>query len=114
MGSSVVCSAVSGNAKASVRGTGNRIVPTLFYLLYLTLFNTLLMGNAEQKKEKMNTIGLLYDILTYSASSLIIGLIVTFLLVGLLFFIIKGFFPQSTFSPLSIVVGVVLTFFLAQ
>lgn len=60
----------------------------------------------------MNTIELLYDILTYSAGSLIIGLIVTFLLVGLLFFIIKGFFPQSTFSPLSIVVGVILTFFL--
>lgn len=60
----------------------------------------------------MNTIGLLYDILTYSAGSLIIGLIVTLLLVGLLFFIVKGFFPQSTFSPLSIVVGVVLTFFL--
>lgn len=70
------------------------------------------MGNAEQKKEKMNTIGLLYDILTYSASSLIIGLIVTLLLVGLLFFIVKSFFPQSTFSLLSIVVGVVLTFFL--
>lgn len=60
----------------------------------------------------MNTIGLLYDILTYSAGSLIIGLIVTLLVVGLLFFIIKGFFPQSTFSPLSIVVGIVLTFFL--
>lgn len=60
----------------------------------------------------MNTISLLYDILTYSAGSLIIGLTVTLLLVGLLFFIIKGFFPQSTFSPLSIVVGIVLTFFL--
>lgn len=60
----------------------------------------------------MNTISLLYDILTYSAGSLIIGVLVTLLLVGLMFFIVKGFFPQSTFSLLSIVVGIILTLFL--
>lgn len=60
----------------------------------------------------MNTFSLLHDILTYSAGSLILGVLVTLLLVGALFFVIKGFFPQSTFSPLSIAVGFILTIFL--
>lgn len=60
----------------------------------------------------MTQITLLYDILKYSASSIIVGIIVTLLLVGLMFFIVKGFFPRSTFSPLSILVGLILTLFL--
>lgn len=60
----------------------------------------------------MAQIALLYDILKYSAGSIIIGIVVTILLVGLMFFIIKGFFPRSTFSPLSIVVGLILSVFL--
>lgn len=42
VGSSVVCSTVSGNAKASVRGTGNKSVPTLFFCVVYTLINNIM------------------------------------------------------------------------
>ena len=40
VGSSVVCSTIPGNAKASVRGTDNKEVPTLF-LCYILKTKTL-------------------------------------------------------------------------
>lgn len=60
----------------------------------------------------MSTFGLLHDIFTYSAGSLVIGVLLTIAFVVLLFVIIKGFFPKSAFSPLSIVVGVIFACFL--
>lgn len=37
VGSNVVCSTIPGNAKASVRGTDSKEVPTLFYALKTNL-----------------------------------------------------------------------------
>lgn len=62
----------------------------------------------------MGKLELFRDIVTYSAGSLIIGILLTILFVILMFVIIKGFFPKSTFSPLTIVVGIVLTLFLGK
>lgn len=56
---------------------------------------------------------LLQDIISYSSWSLVIGLLLTIMFVVLMFVIIKGFYPKSTFTPLSFVVGAVLTVFLA-
>lgn len=56
---------------------------------------------------------LLWDIMHYAIGSLFIGLLLTVALVGLLFFIIKGFYTKKAFSPLSIVAGLVLGFILS-
>ncbi len=56
--------------------------------------------------------GLLWDIIHYAIGSLFVGLILTCALVGLLFFIIKGFYTKRAFSGLSIVAGLVLTLIL--
>lgn len=60
----------------------------------------------------MNTFRLLHDIVTYSAGSLIIGVLLTIVLEILLFVTIKGFFPKSVFSPFSLIVGIILALFL--
>jgi len=55
---------------------------------------------------------LLGDILQYALGSFILGVVLTILFVFLLFLLIKGFYPKSTFSPLSIITGLVLTILL--
>ena len=44
VGSNVVCSTIPGNAKASVRGTDNKEVPTLFYARNKNLKNRRIGG----------------------------------------------------------------------
>lgn len=39
VGSNVVCSTISGNAKTSVRGTDNKEVPTSFFMCIAQLTN---------------------------------------------------------------------------
>lgn len=48
------------------------------------------------------------EIIHYAGWSVAIGIIITIAFVGLLFSIIRGFYPKSTFSPASIIVGVIL------
>lgn len=55
---------------------------------------------------------LLSEIIRYSFGSMILGVILTLSFVFLLFFIIRGFFPKSTFSPLSLFTGAVLVILL--
>lgn len=57
--------------------------------------------------------GLLGVILEYAMDSMFMGVIFTLVGVGLLFFLIKGFYPKYTFSPISIIAGVVLFFMLS-
>lgn len=54
----------------------------------------------------------LFEILQYSVGSLFWGILCTLLGMGLLFFLIKGFYPKSVFTPVSLLTGVVLFFFL--
>lgn len=49
-----------------------------------------------------------FEILKYSIGSVFWGILFTVIGVGLLFFLIKGFYPKSTFTPLSFVVGAIL------
>ena len=51
---------------------------------------------------------LIYDIIQYAFGSIIVGLLLAVSMVGLLFFLIRGFYPKKTFSPLSILAGIVL------
>ena len=86
-----------------------------YVILYVTIYllTAITLGIVWQSNYvKMSTFGLLHDIITYSAGSLFIGLLLTVVLIAILFIIIKGFFPKSTFSPLSILVGFILTLFL--
>ena len=55
---------------------------------------------------------LIWDILHYAIGSLFLGILLTIALVGLLFFLIKGFYSKRAFSPLSIVAGLILGFIL--
>lgn len=55
----------------------------------------------------------LFEILKYSVGSLFWGILLTLLGMGLLFFLIKGFYPKSVFTPVSFLVGVILFFFLS-
>ena len=57
--------------------------------------------------------GLLGVILDYAMDCMFMGVILALLGVGLLFFLIKGFYSQYTFSPISIVAGVTLFFLLS-
>ena len=61
----------------------------------------------------MMNISLLSDIIKYASGSLVVGCLITALGVFLLFFLIRGFYPKSTFSPLSILTGIVLAVLLA-
>lgn len=55
----------------------------------------------------------LFEILKYSVGSLFWGILLTLLGLGLLFFLIKGFYPKAVFTPISFLVGVILFFFLS-
>ena len=54
-----------------------------------------------------------FEVLRYSLGSLFWGILLTLVGVGLLFFIIRGFYPRSTFTPLSFLVGAILFVLLA-
>ena len=57
--------------------------------------------------------GFLSLIIEYALSSMFLGVIFTLIGVGLLFFLIKGFYPKYTCSPISIIAGVILFFLLS-
>ena len=50
----------------------------------------------------------LFDILKYSFSSLIWGVLIAFICMALFVFFIKGWYKDATFSPISYVVGAIL------
>lgn len=55
----------------------------------------------------------LYDILNYSFSSVIWGLLIAIACMALFVFLIKGWYKDATFSPVSYIVGTVLFLFLS-
>ncbi len=55
----------------------------------------------------------LYDILRYSISSVIWGILIAVACMALFVFLIKGWYKDATFSPVSYVIGVVLFIFLS-
>lgn len=59
------------------------------------------------------TMGALYQILSYSIGSLFLGIILTVAGVVLMFYIIKSWHRNSTFTPASFIIGGVLTILLS-
>lgn len=55
----------------------------------------------------------LFDILSYSFSSVIWGVLIAIACMALFVFLIKGWYKDATFSPISYVVGVILFLFLS-
>ena len=55
----------------------------------------------------------LFDILRYSASSIVWGILIAILSIALFVFLIKGWYKDATFSPISYLVGTVLFPFLS-
>ena len=55
----------------------------------------------------------LYDILRYSFSSVIWGILIAVACMTLFVFLIKGWYKDATFSPISYVVGAILFMFLS-
>lgn len=55
----------------------------------------------------------LYDILRYSFSSVIWGILIAVACMALFVFLIKGWYKDATFSPISYVIGAVLFLFLS-
>ena len=55
----------------------------------------------------------LFDILAYSCSSVIWGILIAVVCMALFVFLIKGWYKDATFSPVSYIVGAVLFLFLS-
>lgn len=55
----------------------------------------------------------LFDILQYSYSSLIWGILIAAISLALFVFLIKGWYKDATFSPVSYIVGIILFVFLS-
>lgn len=55
----------------------------------------------------------LFDILRYSFSSIIWGILISVVCMGLFVFLIKGWYKDATFSPISYIVGALLFFLLS-
>lgn len=55
----------------------------------------------------------LYDILRYSFSSVIWGILIAVACMALFVFLIKGWYKDATFSPISYIIGAVLFIFLS-
>lgn len=55
----------------------------------------------------------LYDILNYSFSSVIWGLLIAIACMALFVFLIKGWYKDATFSPVSYIIGAILFIFLS-
>ena len=56
--------------------------------------------------------GALYTIISYSLGNLFLGVLLTIVGVGLMFFLIRSWFSNSSFTPLSYIIGFVLFLFL--
>ena len=56
---------------------------------------------------------MLFDILRYSFSSIIWGILISVACMALFIFLIKGWYKDATFSPISYIIGVVLFIFLS-
>ena len=56
---------------------------------------------------------ILFDILRYSFSSMIWGILIAVACIALFVFLIKGWYKDATFSPISYVVGAILFLFLS-
>ena len=99
-------------------GQANDQFPRFFYAVTCGFVLSVLFGERKilEKHGVMATlmnISLLSDIIKYASGSLVVGCLITVLGVFLLFFLIRGFYPKSTFAPLSILTGVVLAILLA-
>ena len=57
--------------------------------------------------------GLLFHILTYSLGNLFLGIIFTTVGIALMFFLIRSWYANSSFTPLSLIVGALLFLFLS-
>jgi hypothetical protein len=57
--------------------------------------------------------GMLFDIFIYSFGNIPLGIFITIVGVGLMFFIIKSWFANRTFSLISLFIGMILFFFLS-
>lgn len=57
--------------------------------------------------------GALYTIVSYSLGNLFLGILLTLVGVGLMFFLIRSWFSNSSFTPFSYIVGFVLFLFLS-
>ena len=55
----------------------------------------------------------LFDILRYSFSSAIWGVLIAIICMALLVFLIKGWYKDATFSPISYIIGAILFMFLS-
>lgn len=62
-------------------------------------------------KEEISMV--LFDILRYSFSSMIWGILIAVACIALFVFLIKGWYKDATFSPISYVVGAILFLFLS-
>lgn len=57
--------------------------------------------------------GALYTIVSYSLGNLFLGILLTIVGVGLMFFLIRSWFSNSSFTPFSYIIGFVLFLFLS-
>ena len=57
--------------------------------------------------------GSLYTIVSYSLGNLFLGILLTVVGVGLMFFLIRSWFSNSSFTPFSYIIGFVLFLFLS-
>ncbi len=57
--------------------------------------------------------GALYTIISYSLGNLFLGVLLTIVGVGLMFFLIRSWFSNSSFTPFSYIIGFVLFLFLS-
>lgn len=57
--------------------------------------------------------GALYTIISYSFGNLFLGILLTIVGVGLMFFLIRSWFSNSSFTPFSYIMGFVLFLFLS-
>ena len=55
----------------------------------------------------------LFDILRYSFSSAIWGILIAIICMALFVFLIKGWYKDATFSPISYIIGAILFMFLS-
>ena len=57
--------------------------------------------------------GALYTIISYSLGNLFLGVLLTIVGVGLMFFLVRSWFSNSSFTPFSYIIGFVLFLFLS-
>ncbi|MBQ7042514.1 MAG: hypothetical protein IJN66_09725 [Muribaculaceae bacterium] len=58
-------------------------------------------------------IDLAFDVLYYAFGSMLLGVFITIIGVGLLFYLVKSFYPKYTFTPITYIVGAILFILLA-